>query len=59
MSKKKASDVELIVFKLHIDLFKQLEAYAKTQVDEAGKTLSPALAARRLMLEGLKRQKKP
>ena len=51
----KKSDLELISFRLSKELFKTLEEYAETQTDEAGVMLSPSIAARRLMLEGLKR----
>ncbi len=59
MAKSKVStkneEMVLVSFKLGQDLYKQLSAYAETQVDESGKQLSPSLGARRLMLEGLKR----
>jgi hypothetical protein len=55
MKKKKADNTILISFKISHELLKKLEAYAQTQVDEAGLPLSASLAARRLMLEGLKK----
>ena len=45
----------LVSFKLGQDLYDELSEYAETQTDESGLKLSPSLAARRLMLEGLKR----
>lgn len=45
----------LVSFKLSSDLYDQLSSYAGTQTDESGLQLSPSLAARRLMLDALKR----
>lgn len=45
----------LISFKVSNELHKLLSDYAETQHDEAGLKLSPSLAARRLMLEALKK----
>ena len=65
MSKKKTApatdEMELVSFRLGKDLFKDLKVYAANETDESGKALSPSLAARRLMLDALKRhqQKKP
>ncbi len=53
---------QLVSFKITKALLAELEAYAATQQDEAGLTLTPSLAARRLMKEGLDRiqqQKRP
>lgn len=50
--------LELVSFKLSQEIFRELETYSETQVDEAGILLSPSQAARRLMLEALKRQTK-
>lgn len=60
-SKGEKDKLPLVSFKLAKELYKQLEEYSKTQTDEAGIQLSPSQAARRLMLEALKRsqQKKP
>jgi len=41
----------LMSFKLSADLYAKLARYAKSQIDDSGKELSPGLAARRLMLE--------
>lgn len=46
---------ELVSFKLSRELYEKLGEYAETQVDEAGLKLSPSQAARRLMLDALKR----
>ena len=62
MRKEKPKDsLALVSFKLGVDYFEELKTYAKTQKDEAGIPLSPSQAARRLMLEALRRvqQKKP
>ena len=53
---KQSGAMELVSFKLSANLYEQLRKYAKTQTDESGAELSPSLAARRLMLESLKRQ---
>lgn len=45
----------LVSFKLSHELYEQLSLYAKGQTDESGLQLSPSLAARRLMLDALKR----
>jgi hypothetical protein len=50
----KGEQTILVSFKLSYDLHEKLSAYADTQTDESGLKLSPSLAARRLMLEGLK-----
>lgn len=46
---------QLISFKVTKALLAELEAYAATQQDEAGLTLTPSLAARRLMKKGLEK----
>ncbi len=51
----KSEQTVLVSFKLSQDLHEKLGVYADTQTDESGLKLSPSLAARRLMLEGLKR----
>jgi len=51
----KPEKMELVSFKLSASLYEQLRDYARTQTDESGAELSPSLAARRLMLESLKR----
>lgn len=51
----KSEQTVLVSFKLSHDLHEKLRAYADNQTDESGLKLSPSLAARRLMLEGLKR----
>lgn len=51
----KGDNTALISFKLSHDLHEKLTVYADKQTDESGLKLSPSLAARRLMLEGLKR----
>jgi hypothetical protein len=51
----KGEQTMLVSFKLSHDLHEKLSAYADKQTDESGLKLSPSLAARRLMLEGLKR----
>jgi hypothetical protein len=50
----KSEQTTLVSFKVSYDLYEKLSAYADTQTDESGLKLSPSLAARRLMLEGLK-----
>jgi hypothetical protein len=59
-ARKKASRIgtKLIAFKVSPDLYAEIETYAATQKDEAGVTLSTALAARRLMLVGLEQMKR-
>ncbi len=59
-SKNKAGKdkLALVSFKLGKELFVQLKAYADLQTDEAGIKLSASQAARRLMLEALRRQQK-
>jgi len=52
---EKKPNTQLISYKISPELYKKLQKYADTQKDEAGLTLSPSLAARRLMLEALKR----
>jgi hypothetical protein len=52
---KKKPSTQLISYKISPELCKKLQKYADTQTDEAGLELSPSLAARRLMLESLKR----
>ena len=51
---KEKEKLELVSFKLGKEYFELLKEYAKGQKDEAGVTLSPSQAARRLMLDGLK-----
>jgi hypothetical protein len=60
MTKNKgdADNTKLVSFKISHDLFKELERYAASQKDEAGLLLSPSLAARRLMLDALKKLKR-
>jgi hypothetical protein len=62
MAKKKttsqADSARLVSFKLAKEPYDELEKYAANQNDEMGNALSPSQAARRLMLEALKRQKK-
>lgn len=48
----------MVSFKLSSELHAKLLRYAKSQTDESGKGLSPGQAARRLMLDGLKKQGK-
>lgn len=43
-----------LTFRVSLDLYKRLEEYGSTQVDEAGLKLNAATAARRLMLIALK-----
>lgn len=62
MGKTNKDDLLVLVsFKVSKALYEQLMEYAKSQKDDAGVQLSPSLAARRLMYEGLKKaqQKKP
>ena len=53
--KSKKDELELVSYKLSKKFHRQLKDYAETQTDEAGIDLSPSQAARRLMLEALKR----
>ena len=48
----------VISFKVSPQLFDEIESYARTQSDEQGNTLTTSQAARRLMLEAMKRLKK-
>ena len=58
MSKAKSkNNLVLVSFKLSAEFFEQLKEYSKDQKDEAGIPLSPSQAARRLMLDALKRKK--
>lgn len=53
---------QLISFKVTKAVLAELQAYAATQQDDSGLVLTPSLAARRLMKEGLVRiqtQKSP
>ncbi|MGE4233193.1 MAG: hypothetical protein AB7F43_07685 [Bacteriovoracia bacterium] len=52
---KKKDPLVLVSFKISKDIYKELERYALTQADDAGVCLSASLAARRLMIRGLKR----
>lgn len=56
-NKKNRSDVKgntrLISFKVSHDVYRRLEEHAKTQTDDAGITLNPSTAARRLMNKAL------
>lgn len=54
-SSTKGEQTVLVSFKLSQGLHEKLSAYAETQTDESGLKLSPSLAARRLMLDALKR----
>jgi hypothetical protein len=60
MTKKTKMDdrTTVISYKLANEPYEELLRYAKSQTDEMGNELSPSQAARRLMLEALKRQKK-
>ena len=57
-NKGTAEELRVVSFKLANDIYKRLENYASTQKDEAGRPLSPAQAARRLMTIGLEQTKK-
>lgn len=46
---------ELVSFKLDKKLYAELAVYAKAQIAETGVEMSESQAARKLMLEGLKR----
>ncbi len=51
------AEYELIAFKLHKQKHSELEEFAKALTVEKGIPQSPSMAARELMLEGLKRWK--
>ena len=65
MAKSKDSDKELpdnalplVSYRVSEDTFEHLKTYAQTQKDDiTGKELSPSQAARRLLLDALKRLK--
>lgn len=58
-SKRAKEEMVIVSFKLSPDLYGKLTKYAKSQKDDAGKELSAGQAARRLMLDGLKKANKP
>lgn len=55
---KKDEKRDLISFKVAEEIYREIEQYAKNQKDEAGYPLSVSQAARRLMLEALRKLKK-
>lgn len=57
-SKRVKDKMMLVSFKLSGELYDKLSRYAKSQTDDSGKELSTGQAARRLMLESLRKQEK-
>lgn len=56
-AKKKKEITKVISFKVSNSIYAKLLKYGESQVDDTGVHLSPSMAARRLMLDSLKKIK--
>jgi hypothetical protein len=56
--KREVTRTDIISFRVSKEIYKKIKEFGEDELDEAGLPLNPSIAARRLMLEGLRAREK-